>query len=216
LPTIQDISHESKRLLDELNENNFTKDQRTDIGLITGGQSILGTLSKLTNNAGLEIEQTRESLKGGGKFQARLGNAFNMYRANAMHDQMLNDSGMQDPKLIPQLRSFAASRNPVANRFINRLHLNDEKRLLTKSQTRMVLWDCLGVDLQMAKYTCLHCNTPQCTYAEHAETCRSSRTKIYSDGKVTHPTRSAALHKEAKRLLTEHFRMIADVHVGNY
>jgi len=207
---------EAANMARDISEQIFTDSQKIDIGLSAGKQNLVDLLNTLRNNAGIDDASSRVSLKGGGKNQARLANAFNLAKANEMHAMIHEDSGIDDSKLVPQLRAFAAARNPVANRFINRAHLNDQKRLLSKSQLCMVLWDCLGVDLKVATYQCMHCNQEQCTYSEHAETCRKSRKNITSDNKITHPTRSSALHTEGKRLLAEHLRMAADIYVGQY
>ena len=128
---------------------------------------------------------------------------------------MKDHHGTRD-KEIPQLRSFAASRNPTANRFINRLHLNDDKRLLTKPQLKMVLWECLGIDLKVAKYKCTHCDTEQCVYYEHAETCKKSRKNTSSDNKTIYYTRAHALHSQGKSLLKRNLNMAADIHVDKF
>jgi len=48
---------------------------------------------------------------------------------------------------VPYLRAFIAQRSPVANRWLNRMHLDKKARYLTSAQVKIAFWITVGINL---------------------------------------------------------------------
>ena len=101
----------------------FSQQQAVDIGLKTGDISTMDILNRLIKHAA--IEKVDSQVLRGGKHQGKLRSALNMYNANRLTDKMAEKIGnVANWKNDPYLRAFIAQRSPIANIWLNRMHLD--------------------------------------------------------------------------------------------
>ena len=193
--------------------NAFSKAQAADIGLRTGDISTIEILTKLKDHAAI-TKTASESLKGG-KHQGKLRTALNMYKANRLTDDMAEQhANVADQKKDPYLRAFIAQRSPIANRWLNRMHLDKKARLLTSAQVKVAFWNTVGINLKVENNDCKHCKMELVNWFEHGQACKKSRKRKQLDNQIKHFTRSWPLHKDIERLLAECFIKVPDVAVS--
>ena len=192
--------------------NAFSQQQAVDIGLKTGDISTMDILAKLTQNAAIE-KIDRQALRGG-KHQGKLRSALNMYNANRLTDKMAenNDNGA-NWKDDPYLRAFIAQRSPIANRWLNRMHLDKKARYLTSAQVKIAFWITVGINLIVENRDCKHCAEKLVNWFEHGQVCKKSRKRKQLDNRIKYYTRSWPLHKDIEKLLAEILAKIPDVTV---
>jgi hypothetical protein len=191
----------------------FSKKQAADIGLNTGDISTMDILTKLKEHAAL-AKVDSVYLKGG-KHQGKLRTATNLYKANRLTDGMAgkhaNNAGR---KADPYLRADIAQRSPIANRWLNRMHLDKNARLLTSAQVKVAFWLTVGINLKVENNDCKHCKVGSVNWFEHGQTCEKSRKRKQLDNKIKYFKRSWPLHKHIERLLAECFTKVPDVAVS--
>ena len=91
---------------------------------------VITILSKLMDNAALQPDD-RKYLKYG-KHQGRLRTAVNVYIANEYTEHLAgNEQDIQRRWNMPLVRAFIAQRSSLANRWLNRTHLDSNARRLT-------------------------------------------------------------------------------------
>ena len=208
---IKETARLMKRKFEHVNA--FSQQQAVDIGLKTGDNSTLDILTRLIKHAAIE-KADRQALRGG-KHQGKLRAALNMYNANRLTDKMAenidNRAGWKDD---PYLRAFIAQRSPVANRWLNRMHLNKKARYLTSAQVKIAFWITVGINLIVENRDCKHCAVKLVNWFEHGQVCKKSRKrKQQLDNQIKYYTRSWPLHKDIEKLLIEILAKIPDVTV---
>ena len=192
--------------------NAFSQQQAVDIGLKTGEISTMDILNRLIKHAA--IEKVDSQALRGGKHQGKLRSALNMYNANRLTDKMAENIGnVADWKKDPYLRAFIAQRSPVANRWLNRMHLDKKARYLTSAQVKIAFWITAGINLIVENKDCKHCADKLVNWFEHGQVCKKSRKRKQIDNQIKHYTRSWPLHKDIEKLLLEILAKIPDVTV---
>jgi hypothetical protein len=192
--------------------NAFSQQQAVDIGLKTGDIPTMDILAKLTKRAATE-KVDRQALRGG-THQGKLRSALNMYIANRLTDKMAGNIGnVTDWKEDPFLRAFIAQRSPVANRWLNRMHLSKKARYLTSAQCKIAFWITTGINLMVDNKDCKHCAAKLVNWFEHGQVCKKSRKRKQLDRQIKYYTRSWPLHKDIEKLLVEILAKIPDVTV---
>ena len=190
--------------------NAFSQQQAVDIGLKTGDTSTMDILTRLINHAAIEKED-RQALRGG-KHQGKLRSALNMYNANRLTEKMAeNIDNVADWKDDPYLRAFVAQRSPIANRWLNRLHLDKKARYLTSALVKIAFWNTAGINLIVENRDCKHCAVKLVNWFEHGQVCKKSRKRKQLDNQIKYYTRSWPLHKDIEKLLVEILAKIPDV-----
>ena len=192
--------------------NAFSQQQAVDIGLRTGTNSTMDILDRLNKHAAIEKENS-QVLKGG-KHQGKLRSALNMYNANRLTDKMaVNIDNVTDWKKDPYIRALIAQRSPVANRWLNRMHLDKKARHLTSAQVKIAFWITAGINLRVENRDCKHCEEKLVNWFEHGQVCKKSRKRKQIDNQVKYYTRSWPLHKDIEKLLADTLAKIPDVTV---
>ena len=192
--------------------NAFSQQQAVDIGLRTGTNSTMDILDRLNKHAAIEKENS-QVLKGG-KHQGKLRSALNMYNANRLTDKMaVNIDNVTDWKKDPYIRALIAQRSPVANRWLNRMHLDKKARHLTSAQVKIAFWITAGINLRVENRDCKHCEEKLVNWFEHGQVCKKSRKRKQIDNQIKYYTRSWPLHKDIEKLLIEMLAKIPDVTV---
>jgi hypothetical protein len=192
--------------------NAFSPQQAVDIGLRTGTNSTMDILGRLTKHAAIEKENS-QVLKGG-KHQGKLRSALNMYNANRLIVKMAGN--IVDRKKDPYIRALIAQRSPVANRWLNRMHLDKKARHLTNAQVKIAFWITVGINLRVENRDCKHCAEKLVNWFEHGQVCKKSRKRKQIDNQVKYYTRSWPLHKDIEKLLANTLAKIPDVAVTDH
>jgi hypothetical protein len=183
-----------------------------DIGLKTGDISTMDILNRLIKHAA--IEKVDSQVLRGGKHQGKLRSALNMYNANRLTDKMAENIGnVANRKNDPYLRAFIAQRSPIANRWLNRMHLDKKARYLTSAQVKIAFWITVGINLIVENKDCKHCAEKLVNWFEHGQVCKKSRKRKQIDNQIKYYTRSWPLHKDIEKLLIEMLAKIPDVTV---
>ncbi|MFZ9114549.1 MAG: reverse transcriptase domain-containing protein, partial [bacterium] len=214
--TVQRITDTAKEMRTKFSHANaFSTRQATDIGLNTGAMPIINSLNKLAHHGAIRKEDS-QALRGG-KHQGKLRTALNMYKANRLTDRIAEMHNSEADRIKdPNLRAFIAQRSPIANRWLNRMHLDKNARLLTSAQVKVAFWTTVGINLVVENRDCKHCNMKLVNWFEHGQVCKRSRKRKQIDNQIKYFTRSWPLHKQIEKLLTESLTKIPDVTVTDH
>ena len=135
---------------------------------------VINILNKLANHGAIRKGDS-QALRGG-KHQGKLRTALNMYKANRLTDRIAEMHNSEADRIKdPNLRAFIAQRSPIANRWLNRMHLDKNARLLTSAQVKVAFWTTVGINLVVENRDCKHCNTKLVNWFEHGQVCKRSR-----------------------------------------
>ena len=188
----------------------FSQQQAYDIGLDTGTLPVMSILQMLSHNAATD-DDARTLLRTG-KYHKNLRTAQNVLIANNITKLIAGENASQkDKENNALLRAFIAQRTVMANRWLNLAHRSAKDRLLSVAEWRIAFWTTLGIELEVGKISCKHCNAENVQIFEHAECCPKSRRRTNTDGKLVYPKRSTILHTHLMKTMTHHFRMIPDL-----